>query len=564
MSPTARRRILLTLLTLWAGALLLTGQNWGLPSREADRFLFGDQAPWSAERIQSAGGPWSPSSGAADADTSPLTPATQPTVLNDTPARQAQIIRRYRLFSHQPDEMLTFMALAGMKSHNYDPRMYQYGGLWFYPVGGLLKVASLFGAVTLKPDLNYYLDHPEQFARFYVVARLYSASWGIFGTWVALALARRLFAGRILLATVAAAIFPLLPVVINGAHEAKPHLAGAVLVLLTVLVALKHLETRKWTWALLAGVAAGLATGMVLSSAVALVVLPVMCWIGKGKWMLRLIGVTLIAVFSYCATNPWVAINLLRNPNVVKENLGNLAQAKAISGQSNDLSAGINGLRLIAEAAAWPTAAVAMLALLTALGISIKTRRLSVPAIFLAVPVLLSTIQFFTLAGGKNAEFARFAILPAVALSLASVWLITLIRQPIPQAIAIAELLLVGILFALPYLCAFRSDQTRHAAADVLHRLGGGTLVVHAEPAPYCMPPVDLSKWKIVLASSVDGADVVIYPIDTPGPPGPVPNSPFVRRVIHPAFHWLPARITWADKPFEILIREGRNPPPGR
>lgn len=560
MSVPARRRILLTLLTLWAGALLLTGQDWGLPSRKTDRFLFGDQTPWSAQRVQAAGGAWSPSTGAADADTSPLAPTTQPTVLNDTPAKQAQIIRRYRLFSDQPDEMLTFMALAGMKSHNYDPRMYQYGGLWFCPVGALLKLAP----VTLKPDIGHYLDHPEDFARFYLVARLYSAAWGIAGTWIIFALGRRIFGGRLLLAATAAALFPLLPVVMNGAHEAKPHLAGAVLVLLTVLVAIKHLETRKWTWALLAGVVAGLATGMVLSSAVALFVLPVLCWIGSGRWIVRLVGVMLIAIFAYGATNPWVAINLLRNPAIVKQNLGNLAQAKAISGQSNDSPAVVNGLRLIAEATAWPTAGVGMLALLTALGFSIKTRRLSAPVILLAVPVLLSVVQFFTLAGGKNAEFARFAILPAVALSLTSVWLITLIRRPIPQAIAIAELLLVGILFALPYLCAFQSNQTRHAAAQVLHRLGGGTIIVRAEPAPYSLPPVDLSKWRIVLASSIDGADVMVYPVDSPGAPGPVPNSPFVRQVIHPAFHWLPARITWADKPFEILIREGRNPPPGR
>lgn len=560
MSVPARRRILLTLLTLWAGALLLTGQGWGLASRETDRFLFGDRAPWSAQRIQSAGGPWSPSTGAADADTSPLAPATQPTVLNDTPAKQAQIIRRYRLFSDQPDEMLTFMALAGMKSHHYDPRMYQYGGLWFYPVGALLKLAP----VTLKPDIGHYLDHPEDFGRFYIVARLYSAAWGIAGTWIIFALGCRLFGNRLFLAATAAALFPLLPVVMNGAHEAKPHLAGAVLVLLTVLVGIRHLETRGWTWALLAGVVAGLATGMVLSSAVALFVLPVLCWMGKGRWILRLVGAMLIAVFSYCATNPWVAINLLRNPSIVKQNLGNLAQAKAISGQSNDSPAVVNGLRLIAEATAWPTAGVGTLALLTAVGISMKTRRLSDPVILLAIPVLLSTIQFFTLAGGKNAEFARFAILPAVALLLTSVWLITLIRRPIPQAIAIAELLLVGIVFAMPYLCAFQSNQTRRAAAEVLHRLGGGTIIVHAEPAPYSMPPVDLSKWKIILASSIDGADVAVYPVDTPGPPGPVPDSPFVRQVIHPAFRWLPARITWADKPFEILIREGRNPPPGR
>src|SRR5260221_14715495 len=113
--------------------------------------------------------------------------------------------------------MVTFKALAGMKASRFDPRMYQYGGLWIYPVGALLKVADRLGLVTVRPDFNYYLDRPEEFGRFYVVARVYSGLWGLVGVWGVFALVRR-FSNRLIVPATAAACFIFLPIVINGAH----------------------------------------------------------------------------------------------------------------------------------------------------------------------------------------------------------------------------------------------------------------------------------------------------------------------------------------------------------
>src|SRR5688572_12343819 len=226
-----RDYLIIAALLLVGLGTFLPGLNWGTPSRATDPFLFGaaDNA-WPATRIQSAGGAWQPDvSKPADADANPLIDRSRPLVLNDTPAKQAEIIRRYRLYSNHPDEMLTFMALAGMPARRFDPGMYQYGGMWFYPLGAALRASQAAGLI--KPDLNHYLDNPDQFARFYIIARLYSAAWGLIGIWAAYRLARRMFGGWILPAG-AGACFALMPVVINGAHEVKPHLAGSVLVLL--------------------------------------------------------------------------------------------------------------------------------------------------------------------------------------------------------------------------------------------------------------------------------------------------------------------------------------------
>ena len=97
--------------------VFLPGIGWGLPSRDADRFLFGDRTPWTgAEIIALAGGFDAGGGRGADVDANPLDRGAgdAPVVLNDTDAKRAEIVRRYRLQSHQPDEFINFAAVAGM------------------------------------------------------------------------------------------------------------------------------------------------------------------------------------------------------------------------------------------------------------------------------------------------------------------------------------------------------------------------------------------------------------------------------------------------------------------
>src|SRR3954468_12707895 len=149
MTEPARRRVILATLIFVAACVFLTGINWGLPSRAVDKYLFGDEPVWSGEKILSLA-PSDANQLGADVDVNPLAKKSYPIVLNDTDEKRAEIIRRYRLFSHQPDEMITFKSLSRINQFKGDPRLYQYGGLWMYPVGALLKAASLVGLVDLR------------------------------------------------------------------------------------------------------------------------------------------------------------------------------------------------------------------------------------------------------------------------------------------------------------------------------------------------------------------------------------------------------------------------------
>ncbi|MHC4698619.1 MAG: ArnT family glycosyltransferase [Planctomycetota bacterium] len=228
-------------------ALSIVGVTWGLPSRNIDKYLFGNNEVWPGEKIYRLAGAdakFSPDRG-ADVDVDPLRKTDdKPILLTATEEDVAKIYLRYRLYTYQPDEMITMMALAGMKPGrlDLDPRLYQYGGLFIYPVGALIKLCGMLGLIDVRSDVVYYLDNPEESGKFYIVARAYAAAWGLLGVYVVFAIGRRLGGSRAGL--LAALLFTFMPVVVCMAHEGKPHLPGAVIMLLAVLFAMRHLSVR--------------------------------------------------------------------------------------------------------------------------------------------------------------------------------------------------------------------------------------------------------------------------------------------------------------------------------
>jgi hypothetical protein len=83
-----------------------------------------------------------------------------------------------------------------------------------------------------------------------------------------------------------------------------------------------------------------------------------------------------------------------------------------------------------------------------------------------------------------------------------------------------------------------------------------------AEPAPYCLPPVDATSWRMLLLPADDqtpaGAeapDVIVRAVDEMGRGGDVAGTPYRRIYYGGSRQWVKRRIRWADKPFELLIR---------
>lgn len=84
MSETHRRVLLVGIFAL-AACMFFTGIQWGLPSRDADKFLYGAHEPWTGRQIIDLAGGWDESADrGADVAMHLLSGRNQPIVLNET------------------------------------------------------------------------------------------------------------------------------------------------------------------------------------------------------------------------------------------------------------------------------------------------------------------------------------------------------------------------------------------------------------------------------------------------------------------------------------------------
>jgi hypothetical protein len=571
MSPKLQKYILLPPM-LFAAAMFLLGITWGLPSRKADPFLFGNRPVWSGKEIvdrlgtlgeaASAGG-----SLGADVDPNAPNSRARPLMLNDTDAKRAEILVRYRLYSYQPDEMITFRSLATIPKTHGDPRLYQYGGLWIYPVGVLLRIGSILHLVDVRSDLAFYLDHPEAFGRFYIVARLYVVAFAMAGVWAVFWLAKRM-SGEAWVAMMAAIVYAQTPIVLNLSHEAKPHLPSAVLSLFAVIAAVKYIETASRRWALIAGALCGAAFGMVLTGMLSFILLPVMCFF---RWRARSplapsrissalsdLGLSLgIGVVVYAITNPFVIIHLLGDRTILLSNLGN-SQAMYRAPMRLDTIA--TATDLIAEGASPLVAGAGLLAVLFLRGRNGPIRTI---LLLVSLPILA---QFIALATDKPGEYARFAVFPDIALALCAVdGMAALFKGHVSRTVMLGGMCALSGIWSAGYTWHFERDAAERTPRIVVaERLaqtlarGAKEMAVYNDPAPYCLPPVNLFDWKIVLvdpgAPPSPTSDLLIKPVDRI-PRHDTPMLDFeVTYWVRPRI--LDTPITWASKSFRAVVRK--------
>ena len=527
MPEKSRAKLLAGMLVVLGGVIFGAGINWGLPSREIDSYLFGT-GPDSAKNARNAwdltgvgivrltGGMNQSGDLPADMAAHRISDRSQPIVLlenspgGSNPAddvMRARILSRYRLYSFQPDEMISFRALASMHPGKlqFDPKLYQYGGLWIYPLGAIVKAASLVGYVTIISDPTFYLDSPAMFGRFYVLGRAYSAAWGIVAALAVFAIMRKA-TGKLMLAWIAALGFMCMPVVLDLGHEAKPHLAGTALILLAILSAWKYVETGRWKWIIWTGIACGASAAMVLSGIVALAILPVMLLVRRdraGRIFSACLAGFIIAAAVYFAANPYVAIHLLGDRTVLQANLVNTRAMYAAGGNASMFA---NALQLLLAGTSLPMAVFALLWAVLAMFMKRPARARGL-CWLVGVPAGIVLTQFVLFAAGKPGEYGRFALFADTAILLAGfISIARVLRHTAFQVAAALVIVVFTIMHSGAYERGFLTDagveNSRLQAAVVIdQQLTGSSPVLYlaAEPAPYCLPPVNLFRWRMIL-----------------------------------------------------------------
>lgn len=571
--PPGRRRALFWPWALLWCALLAPLLLWGLPSRLQDPLLFGGESAWPAERYHAdaAAQARAARQGGADTDLNPIAQRASVVHLTAEPADRAEILRRYRLYSRQPDEMITFMALQQMQPRqgDFDPKLYQYGGAYIYLVGALLGAGHLLGVVHLTGDVNHYLACPEDFARFFVAARLISLLSA-----AALLLAVFRLAARVSgrpAGWIAAALLATSPLFISGALEAKPHMASAALVAWTAIAAQAWTRRSSLRAAACCGCCSGLASGFVLTGVVAAA-----AWFApvarllidprapRTAWSRSALLCAGLAAAVYALSNPYVIVNAIGDGAGLDSNLGN-------SWSMYSIGRPLAGLWRVCELLLISVGPAALI--LGALGSMLLVRR---SASLLCVAGAMLTITAL-LGADKPAEFARFLLLPAAALCVgaasACVWLIKQVR---PGAFETRAALLCGASLCCVHwtglvgsVQAFAIDaygeEARVAAARWIeaHAAPQDALALLQEPAPFSVPPADLAHRQLWLlpASPADGIPpalprwLVFTADDAATHAGAWWQDRYALRARFGSEGWLANPISWANKPTYVFER---------
>lgn len=553
-----------------------SGLAWGLYSPQRDQHLFPHGSTWSRERVAQVlvSRTDSAESRGADVDPNPHDESALPAAINKRDEQIAEIYARYLLYSAQPDEMITFRALDEMAPGEWrlDPKLYQYGGLFIYPVGAIIKLASVIGWVQLG-DRSHFLNHPDEFARFYLIGRAYVVLWGLLGVWIVYVIGRRLSDrdGGVL----AALLFCLLPVVVCLSHEAKPHLPGAVLMLWAVHWAMKYIDTERARHRMMLALSCGLAFGMVLSAVWILILIPMvelLVLAGAAARLRRMLASGLLALSVYGLANPYVFINYFAHRTVLDSNLDNSTAMY----QFGNLEAGLsNALALLVEGSSLFIVIGGLVMLLALWGWDWRK------TLVLVLPAMLVFAQFAALAAGKPGEYARFAVFPNVVLCILLAaglfrFLVHKWYQATIYSIALASALAIP---TTSYLVSFHLERgesnPRYRLAASLRSTDltsgtGGTLEpigVLRDPAPYNFPALDFSTSPIVLLPK----NIMGWPAERSGWPDRIiiPINGIegvdVDVILKDGYYQLPAGhsfdvlaeetpITWANKPLVMLV----------
>ena len=559
---------------LWA-ILMTPLLRWGLPSREFDALLFGGEPAWKAEcyNAATAAEERRQRQAGADTDLNPLTARDRICHLTADEAARAEILRRYRLFSRQPDEMITFMALQRMRprERDFDPKLYQYGGGFIYLVGGAIAATAALQLVQLTGNIAVYLERPELFADFYLTARLVTLVFGAFLLVAVWRLARRA-AGRTA-AWVALVLVACTPVFISDVVEAKPHVPSACMLLWAILSALDYHADGRRRYVLLMGLQVGYAFGLVLTGIAGVALWPVLLiarWRVVGpntaereRLVMHLSAAAGLAAAVYVVTNPYIPYNYLFNRASLASNVDNSTAMYADQMQQAAAGAARVGELMIESAGL----AVVVIGLI---GLAYWLRQRPGQTILVAISGLAMLLICVLLGAGKPAEYARFLVLPVSLLCVACGCLAAALarrRRVWGLLLAIVALLPMHTWTYVRSLAidAAGEHESRHLAARYIHdhAAPADTIAVLQEPAPYAVPPLDLAHREVYWLPPTEPAELdeqalspwLVFTADD----DEVHRGAWWTRYYAPSArfpaHGGLSRITWANKPVFVFRR---------
>ena len=165
-----------------------------------------------------------------------------------------------QLRTFNPDEFFTFKVLKNMaENRTINPGYYIYGPFYFYQVGASLAFCRITGIIDSVKAPSHYLTHPEEFARFFLCGRIFTALMATLAVAVTFLIGYRI--GRLPLAAFAASLLAFIPLFSLAAKFIKADIITVFWSSLVILFAVPVLERSNWIYYILSGICIGLSAG---------------------------------------------------------------------------------------------------------------------------------------------------------------------------------------------------------------------------------------------------------------------------------------------------------------
>lgn len=487
------------LLSAWlALGWLLSG--WGLPGRW-ERDCLGLDDPASRQSVLES------SSAALDRRGHDPLQKTIPVAGEETcddydgGAGFHQRARRYLLFTEDPDEGTTTLAISSMDPRrlDFDPDVYLYGGAFVYPAAGAVALGMLGGYIPREGGISHYLEYPEHMGRIYRVLRFLVF---LSATLAALLLGWA-FRARPWLGVMLGVMFVATPAISTWSLDAKPHVYGLVFLFLCWEGALRLLREPRIRWAWAAGGAAGLAAGTVLPFAPSILMPGIALLLGQATLARRaklgiLVGIA--AGLAFLVTNPCY---LLSSENVVRD----MNHVRRYYPEGITLARLGPGLVLMAREALAKAVGVP-LALLAVLGALVAVRRDWRHA---AIP-LGAALAYSATTGARlldivyDPSLMRFAMFLIPFTLVAAGIALGRLEEVAPRgARMLAGLVLVSMLpMSMTHYLAYGLESMGQcpmipAREWIMENIpAGSTIGLYWDPAPFSAPPLPPGRYALV------------------------------------------------------------------
>jgi len=392
--------------------------------------------------------------------------------------------------SYHPDEYIVFKSLSNMHPSklDLDPKNYIYPAFHYYVCGAALELCRVSRLIRVVPDIRFYLAHPEEMGRLYLVTRGVTlvCALGVFVVTFLIAREVRPESGLPAVLCLFSA-----PVVWVHAHYGTRDMLATLLVSGSFLFWVRYAATGRFRFVVFASLLLGAAMGTHYLVVVACLVVPILFGL-RRDWRIWLAAP--IAFAGLFVASPYTILRFGRVWTDFRSETPHL-ELSALLGKGARFGWALHFFELGPAMFGWLVLAAVVI------GLGLLVRRMDRKRAVL----LFWFLVFFVVVGLDGRSYSRY-YLPMVPCA-AILGGLTICRffpsQGWLERVQVGAVLLPGLVSAASYAAAFAAPNTRDLAGEwISSRIPAGTTIGMIDyPWQYEMPPIDGSKYRLFILS---------------------------------------------------------------